>query len=100
MSIAFQCNQCGKHYAAGDHLAGKALKCKGCGEVVRIPGEAAPGTSASVPPARKAARAQPDPPPDLDLYGLAEEPTPWKDGQSDANGADEEFAPSLPRAGA
>jgi dienelactone hydrolase len=100
MSIAFQCDQCGKHYEAGDHLAGKALKCKECGAVVRIPGTAAARTSPPVTSVKQAAPARPAPPPDLDLYGLEDEPTSRRNGQTVANDADEEFAPVLPRAGA
>lgn len=40
MPIRVAC-QCGKAFAAPDNLAGKAVKCPGCGQPLRIPGGAA-----------------------------------------------------------
>src|SRR5262245_40935688 len=65
LNIDFQCDQCGKHYAAGDNLAGKKLKCKNCGKVLRIPGTpppkaespTAPATASSTKPPRSAESA-------------------------------------------
>jgi dienelactone hydrolase len=108
MSIAFRCDQCGKHYSAGDELAGKALKCKQCGKVMRIPGTprpspagpkaAAPGPAKPAPAKAKESKAsKPPPPPGLDLYGLDDEPAPGTKAQSEAFEEDE-VAP-LARAG-
>lgn len=53
MSISFQCERCGKPFKVADELAGKAAKCKQCGQRMTIP------TRASAPPA-------------ADLYDLEE----------------------------
>jgi MoxR-like ATPase len=37
MSIEFECGECRKHYRVGDDMAGKHVKCKQCGAVVRVP---------------------------------------------------------------
>ncbi len=37
MSLKFQCPGCGTRYALQDPLAGKSVKCKKCGETVRVP---------------------------------------------------------------
>lgn len=78
------CPGCGQRYSVGPELAGKKIRCRGCGGGVRIPG--ATGSSPPAPPKRaapsvpKAAappkpKAAPSPPEDdLDVYGLAEEP--------------------------
>src|SRR5579883_3384006 len=94
MSITFQCGQCGKQYTVGDQLAGKSVKCKNCGQPIRIPGAAAKSAAPSAKPA--ASRAS-SPPPDLDIYGLGEAAT----SKSAAAAAPaEEDMPSLPRPGA
>ena len=57
MSLAFEC-PCGRRYHVGEELAGKVVRCKQCGEKIRIPNATSSG-------------------PDLDLYGLDEgEPAP------------------------
>ena len=37
MSIAFECEQCGKHYEVGDELAARRARCSGCQTVFRVP---------------------------------------------------------------
>ncbi len=37
MAIDFTCPKCHKGYRAPDEFAGKAAKCKQCGETVRVP---------------------------------------------------------------
>ena len=37
MSIAFQCEHCGKHYEVGDDLAMRRARCSGCQAVFRVP---------------------------------------------------------------
>ena len=37
MSIAFQCEHCGKHYEVGDELAMRRARCSGCQAVFRVP---------------------------------------------------------------
>lgn len=93
MSIAFQCDQCGKHYAAGDHLAGKALKCKGVWHIGAHPRRGVRQKSGSGPP-------RPTPPPDQDVYGMAEQPTPGTSSHADPIEAGGEFVPVLLGAGA
>ncbi len=88
------CPACGQKYSAGPELAGKKIRCRGCGGGVRIPEAtasappapaapraAAPSTSKPAPPkvatAPKPTPPKPPPPPpddDFDAYGLAEEP--------------------------
>jgi hypothetical protein len=45
MPIKVQCS-CGKAFAAKDELAGKTVKCPGCQQPLKIPGEAAPAKAA------------------------------------------------------
>src|SRR5438874_2725751 len=40
--INFTCYWCNKAFAAPDNLAGKAVKCKWCGQKVKLPQKAAP----------------------------------------------------------
>lgn len=63
MSIPVQCNQCGRRYALKEGYAGKAVKCKGCGRVLRVPER----------PARRPARAAITPP-ELDVFGVDDPP--------------------------
>lgn len=37
-NLSFACESCGKSYECSDDLAGRSLRCKQCGSVVRIPG--------------------------------------------------------------
>lgn len=37
MAISTQCNQCGKRYNAGEHMAGKRVRCKQCGNIFALP---------------------------------------------------------------
>ena len=37
MSIAFQCEHCGKHYEVDDDLAMRRARCSGCQIVLRVP---------------------------------------------------------------
>jgi WD40 repeat protein len=95
MAISFSCDQCRKRYEVDDSLAGKRIKCKGCGATLSIPGprSAPPGTrpaGASRPPsAPRRPKAPADNP--IDLFGLEDE--------SPASGADAGEV-LLPRAGA
>jgi ssDNA-binding Zn-finger/Zn-ribbon topoisomerase 1 len=41
MSICFQCPGCEKKLKAKDKLAGKRVKCPGCGHVILVPGQVA-----------------------------------------------------------
>jgi len=78
------CPACEQRYSVGPELAGKKIRCRGCGGGVRIPG--ATGSAPPAPPKRAAASAPkaaasskpevaPAPPEDdFDVYGLAEEP--------------------------
>lgn len=80
------CPACGQRYSVGPELAGKKIRCRGCGGGVRIPGAPGSGSAPPAPPKRAApsapkAAAPPKPkvapsPPedDFDVYGLAEEP--------------------------
>lgn len=72
MPISFACS-CGKKYRTPDDSAGKKLRCKGCGEVVRVPGGKAKRPSGATPvPAPRA----PDPAPVSDEIGFADEDRP------------------------
>lgn len=82
------CPACGQKYSVGPELAGKKIRCRGCGGGVRIPGatgaaagSASPAspkkTAPSAPRAATPPKPKVAPPPlkdDLDVYGLAEEP--------------------------
>ncbi len=37
MSIAFECEQCGKHYEVGEELAARRARCSSCQTVFRVP---------------------------------------------------------------
>ena len=50
MSIKFACENCGKAYKVPEKFAGKKVKCKQCGDPVRVPAE----SNASVDSARAA----------------------------------------------
>ena len=52
MSIEFNCATCGKPFKVDDQWAGKRAKCKGCGNVITIPGPetVAPVESRPTPP--------------------------------------------------
>lgn len=56
MPIRAAC-QCGKAFAAPDNLAGKTVKCPGCGQPLRIP--AAAGAAGATTPAPSKAPAKP-----------------------------------------
>lgn len=92
MRIALKCDQCGKRYALKDELAGKAVKCRGCGKVLRAP--ELPARPAARVRVKASAPAAP-PPPELDLYGLYDEPAP-KPGPSRATEAGVEVDEDLP----
>ncbi|TWU41473.1 hypothetical protein Q31b_29220 [Novipirellula aureliae] len=57
MPVRLKC-QCGKNLNVPDSLAGKAVKCPGCGKVLKVPAgkpqAAAPATAPARPPARAA----------------------------------------------
>ncbi len=54
---------CGKKLQVRAELAGKAVKCPGCGKTVRVPGAPAPATPASAPVAPAPAPTAPAEPP-------------------------------------
>jgi hypothetical protein len=59
MSIVFTCENCGKEFTVGDELGGKKGRCKGCGEIMRIPEVSASGPAEPPrPPAREVARTR------------------------------------------
>jgi len=115
VAIRFLCNGCGKSYSTPQHLAGKRIPCKKCGQVITIPGgtttavkETAKGGSRSA--AKPALRLGDDGPPPLDLFGLDDEPAtagkrPAGDGilavvdTPPAAGDAGDDAPVLPRGG-
>ena len=71
MPISFACN-CGKRYKTPDDSAGKKLRCKNCGEAVRVPGGKPRKPSGSTPvPVKPAAPA-----PGSDEIGFADEDRP------------------------
>lgn len=81
MSIALECEQCGTRYTLRDELAGKAVKCKACGRVLRVPVSPPPESSSSSSSSRRsrrrssrstAAAMSSNTPSGLDLYGLDE----------------------------
>jgi phage FluMu protein Com len=53
-AIAVACPSCNKQLNLGAHLAGKAIKCPGCQQVVKVPGGASPVTAAAPAPATPA----------------------------------------------
>ncbi|WP_422928150.1 prolyl oligopeptidase family serine peptidase [Singulisphaera sp. PoT] len=63
MSISFRCTRCGKPFHVADELAGKAAKCKQCGQRLTIP-------------ARGTTLDEPDDP--YDLQEIAQPPRPSK----------------------
>ena len=50
MSISFACDQCRKRYTVDESLAGKRVKCKGCGASLTIPAAARPVVEDEVDP--------------------------------------------------
>ncbi len=40
--IVFPCERCGAHQRAGEHLAGRMLRCQSCSSPMRIPSESVP----------------------------------------------------------
>jgi hypothetical protein len=80
VSLTFPCSHCGKTYQVDASLAGKKIRCKACGEMVRIPVplQDAPAPAPAPRPARPAPREE------LAPSWLAE--------------ADEDDAPALPHA--
>jgi WD40 repeat protein len=55
MAIDLQCPRCSKRYRVGDQLAGKKVKCKGCGYIIPVAGDAADGAAGIAPTGSKAA---------------------------------------------
>lgn len=60
MSIAFQCERCGKGFKVGNELAGKRCKCKQCGHVFAIP-NARPATGFAPSPSPRERDGEPAP---------------------------------------
>ena len=79
MAISFACDQCRKQFSVDGSLAGKRVKCKGCGATLTVPGAAPP------PNARRPAAVEVD-----DPYGLSE-------GASSADDGTEASEALLPR---
>ncbi len=71
MPISFACN-CGKRYKTPDDAAGKKLRCKSCGEAVRVPGGKTRKPSGENPVPKKV--SVPDPV--SDDIGFADEDRP------------------------
>src|SRR5262249_6581835 len=55
MPVAFSCPECGKQLNVRDDLAGKRIKCPGCGAVVSVPDSDGPPPSARVKAGRSEA---------------------------------------------
>lgn len=92
MSITFSCSRCSQRYQVDEGLAGKKVKCKGCGEVMRIPGPRPPAP----PPAAKPDRPSSGPKRPSQKPAPKEELVPsWL--EEDEGGFEVE-APSLPPA--
>lgn len=62
MPIAVKCS-CGKALSAPDHLAGKRVKCPGCGNPLGIPGASAPAAKPAAAAPKPAAPAAKPPAP-------------------------------------
>src|SRR5262249_38717880 len=54
MAINFQCSHCQRSYITSEQMAGKNVKCKQCGQPVKVPSAPAPA------------------PAEADVYGLSE----------------------------
>lgn len=64
MNVSFQCGSCGRKYQVGPAMAGKKVRCRGCGTIVPVPGGPAPSAPPSnPPPADRPSRATPSSPP-------------------------------------
>lgn len=65
--MTIQCDSCGKKFNASDALAGKRVRCRGCGEIITVPRLTSPddgdiedaGFEAAPPPSRPAGRGRP-----------------------------------------
>lgn len=66
MAIAFSCEQCRKRYEVDAALAGRRVKCKGCGASMTVPG---PGTARGAPNAAPPLIVEDD----ADPYGFDED---------------------------
>jgi hypothetical protein len=53
MSISVQCPGCAKKLKTNDHLAGKRIKCPGCGQVMLVPAAQAESQPEAIEPLRK-----------------------------------------------
>ncbi|MFI5380259.1 MAG: hypothetical protein ACHRHE_13250 [Tepidisphaerales bacterium] len=63
MAIEFNCSKCGQRNVVAGTLAGKSVRCRECGAIVRVPGDAAAGTSSARPPGAPPQPSQPPGPP-------------------------------------
>lgn len=70
MSIGFQCPGCQRPYSVDSALAGKRVRCKQCGNEMRVPTPSRPASAAAPPPRTK---SKPPPVP-ADIYGFDDEP--------------------------
>jgi hypothetical protein len=74
MPIKFPCPGCGVSQTAGDHLAGRTLRCTKCGKTFTVPAAPVPAPAAQQPVLRPA-RQRPAPPPP---------PKPMRDDSEDS----------------
>jgi len=92
MSIAFRCGGCQKKYAVDDKFAGKKVRCKQCGQIMAVPGEAA----VVLDEAMEVGRGRPEPETDEpDIEPVVSVRSPQRSKQKGAV-ADHAFAPSRP----
>lgn len=79
MPIVVQCGSCKKQFKAGDHLAGKKVKCPGCQTPLVVPaGQAAPKQQQQAPQGSSAADLLDDELPTHHApYGQAEVKCPY-----------------------
>ena len=75
MPIKFPCPGCGVSQTAGDHLAGRTLRCTKCGKSFTVPAAPAAAARAPQPPVLRPARKRPVPPP---------APKPMRDDDEDS----------------
>lgn len=57
MAVPVNC-KCGKKFKVKDQLAGKAVRCPGCGAALRIPGPASTAGKGAAPPAPEKSNAE------------------------------------------
>ncbi len=50
MAISINCSSCGKHYQAADHMAGRRVRCKNCGNTFQLLADGADASQPYRPP--------------------------------------------------